>query len=94
MELSKKTTILFPPELHERLTRRAEREGTSLGELVRRACEVEYGTASEEELQQALDELAALELPVAGPDQMKRESVPAPEEIMGQKDHPRRRRSG
>lgn len=82
MELSKKTTILFPPDLHERLTRKAEREGTSLGELVRRACRAEYGVASDEERRRALDELLSLDLPVADPGEMKRESVPAPEALM------------
>lgn len=89
MELSKKTTILLPPELHARLTRKAERDGTSLGELVRRACRAEYGEASEEERLGALDELLALDLPVGEPDRMKRESVPAPEELMGRKGSPR-----
>ena len=43
MELSKKTTILFPPDLHERLAVIAQQQGVSLGELVRRACETQYG---------------------------------------------------
>lgn len=90
MELSKKTTILLPPDLHENLTRQAEREGTSLGELVRRACRAEYGLPSREERRRALDELVALKLPVGEPDQMKRESVPAPEALMPG-DHPKRR---
>ena len=41
MELSKKTTILFPPDLHRRLAQLAAQRGTSLGTLVRRACEQE-----------------------------------------------------
>lgn len=43
MELSKKTTILFSPETHERLTELAARRGVSLGELVRDACVAQYG---------------------------------------------------
>jgi hypothetical protein len=82
MELSKKTTILLPPDLHEQLTRRAEREGTSLGELVRRACRTEYGYHSREDRRRALDELASLRLPVAEPARIKRESVPAAEDLM------------
>ena len=85
MELSKKTTVLFPPDLHEHLVRQAEREGTSLGELVRRACRIEYGYSSREECRRALDELLSLDLPVGGTDEMKRESVPTPEEIFREK---------
>jgi hypothetical protein len=82
MELSKKTTILLPPDLHEHLTRQAAREGTSLGDLVRRACRIEYGFHSRDERRRAVAELVALQLPVGDPDQMKRESVPTPEELM------------
>lgn len=77
MELSKKTTILFPPELHERLIRLAKRRRTSLGALIRRACEREYGHASAEERMAAVRELESLGLPVASPRAMKRQSVVA-----------------
>lgn len=78
MDRSKKTTILFPPDLHEQSTRQAEREGTSLGDLVRRACRIEYGFTSQEERRRALEELLAMDLPVGEPQEMKRESVPTP----------------
>jgi hypothetical protein len=42
MELTKKTTILFPPDLHDPLTQLASKRGTSLGALVREACEARY----------------------------------------------------
>lgn len=80
MELSKKTTILFPPELHERLARIARRQGVSLGHLVRSACERAYGRISSEDRREALAELVALELPVGSPAEMEMESVPMPEE--------------
>jgi hypothetical protein len=73
--LTKKTTILFSPGLHERLTRLAEQHGTSLGELVRRACEHQYGTLPAEERVAAVRRMAALALPVASVRRMKRESV-------------------
>lgn len=81
MELIKKTTILFSPELHERLCRLAAARGISLGELVRSACVRQYGIATPEERLQAVRELAALELPVAEPGEMKRQSVPAAETL-------------
>lgn len=76
MGLTRKTTIRFPPDLHAQLTRRAEIEGTSLGELVRRACRERYGIASLRERSEAVGELAALRLPVAETGEMKRQSVP------------------
>ena len=82
MELTKKTTILFPPELHRRLSELAARRGRSLGELVREACELQYGVAGSREQEEAVAELARLSLPVDTPGAMKRESVPAPETLL------------
>jgi hypothetical protein len=76
MELTKKTTILFPPDFHERLSRLAKQQGTSLGDLVRKACEIQYGLVSTETRLEAVRQLAALSLPVGKPGTMKRESVP------------------
>jgi len=86
MELSKKTTILFSPEQHDRLVRLAKRQGTSLGALVREACQERYGLVSEEERLTALDELRALALPVDTPARMKRESAPEPHELLSEED--------
>jgi len=83
MELSKKTTILFSPDLHERLTRLAEQRKTSIGELVRTAVERRYGLVSVEERLEAVTALGAFELPVGSPQEMERDSVPTPEEILG-----------
>ncbi len=81
MELSKKTTILFSPELHERLAQLAAQRGTSLGELVRTACERQYTLPSREQKLAAVRKLTALRLPVASPRRMKQQAVPRPEEI-------------
>ena len=77
MELSVKTTILLTPELHDRLTKLADRQATSLGALVREACERQYGMSSSDERSGAVQELAGLSLPVGSPRAMKRESVPS-----------------
>ncbi len=80
-ELSKKTTTLFPPELHERLSRLAGQRGTSLGELVRTACEQHYALPSREQKLAAVRKLAAMRLPVGHPRRMKQQAVPRPEQI-------------
>ena len=79
--LTKKTTILFSPGLHHRLTRLAEQRETSLGELVRSACERAYGSASAEEKVAAVRRMAGLALPVGSVRRMKRESVPDAERL-------------
>lgn len=80
MELSKKTTILFPPDLHRHLSELATERGTSLGKLVRMACEKEYGFRSCEARLQAVRAIVAMSLPVSTPRDMKMESVGFPEE--------------
>lgn len=75
MELTKKTTILFSPTLHDRLTRLAASRGRSLGELVREACERQYGVVGSAQQAQAVAALAKLCLPVGTPGEMKLESV-------------------
>lgn len=82
MELSKKTTILFPPELHERLVRLARLRHVSLGSLVREACEAHYGLRPPEDRLAAVEELAALQLPVGTPEEMEREAVATPEDLL------------
>ncbi len=79
--LTKKTTILLQPELHRRLTRLAERRGTSLGELIRSACESQYGLGGSEERLRAVGDLSILALPVGSPGELKAESVPTPVEL-------------
>jgi len=83
MELSKKTTILFSPDLHERLVRLAAQRCTSIGDLVRTAVEQQYGLVSKEERLEAVSALSELNLPVGSAEEMEMESVPTPEEILG-----------
>lgn len=82
MELSKKTTILFTPDQHRRLSELAERRGTSLGDLVREACVIAYGVADVDGRVAAASALASLSLPVGTPAEMKRESVPDPGDLL------------
>lgn len=82
MELSKKTTILLSPDLHTRLARLAEQLGLSMGELIRTACERQYGIASQEDRLEAVRALARLSLPVAAPRTMKRQAVPTPDDLL------------
>lgn len=82
MELTKKTTILFSPELHRRLSQLAERRGRSLGDLVREACELQYGVVGSSRQSAAVAALARLELPVGTVAAMKRESVPDPDALL------------
>lgn len=82
MELSKKMTILLSPDLHTRLSRLAEQLGLSMGELIRTACERQYGIASQEDRLEAVRALSGLDLPVGTPGAMKRESVPPPDELL------------
>lgn len=81
MELSKKTTILLSPRLHRHLTQLAAARHTSMGELIRTACEREYGLCGVEERLAAVRRLSSLTLPVGEPGEMKRESVPSPEDL-------------
>jgi hypothetical protein len=82
MEPSHKTTILFPPALHGRLARLAALRGVSMGDLVRRACEHQYGLATREERLAAVHALASLSLPVDEPERMAAESLPSPDDLL------------
>ena len=82
MKLSKKTTILFSPSLHDRLSALAGRSGTSFGELVRTACESQYGIRTSDEKLAAIRKVSALKLPVSSVRRMKLESVPDPKDLI------------
>ena len=77
MELTKKTTILFPPDLYQRLASLADQRHSSVGELVREACRAQYSLTSRADRLALVDCLGALSLPVGTVEEMERESVPA-----------------
>jgi len=81
MELAKKTTILFPPDLYQQLATLARDRHSSVAELVRTACRAQYGLANQQERLSAVAELAGMALPVGSVRQMERESVPKAEPI-------------
>ncbi len=82
MELDKKTTILFSLKLHKHLVKLAKQQGVSLGKLVREACIDKYGYVPLEERLKAVEEIGELNLPIGDPGKMKRESVPAPGDLL------------
>jgi predicted transcriptional regulator len=81
MGLTHKTTILLSDDLHRQLTQLAEERGQSLGELVRQACERQYGIADRQERLAAVKALAAMRLPVGPVEQMIAESVSEPRDL-------------
>jgi predicted DNA-binding protein len=75
MEYTKKTTILLPPYLHERLTSLAAQQGTSMGSLIREACLQVYGASDRDIAVAAVHALGALSVPVDSAASMKAEYV-------------------
>ncbi|MBM4193082.1 MAG: hypothetical protein FJ202_01710 [Gemmatimonadetes bacterium] len=81
MDLRVKTTILLTTEMHDQLTRLAERQHTSLGALVREACAEQYGIGDTGIRVSAVHALGAMSLPVGSVSAMKAESVTPPEKL-------------
>ena len=82
MSLTRRTTVLFPPELYERLATEARHRGVSMGHLIRAACEEVYRAGSDPDRLAAARALARLSLPVGTPEEMGAESVPDPETLL------------
>ena len=80
--LTKKTTLLLSPAQHRHLSRVARARRTSLGQLVRDACEIQYGSVTTPDRMRAAAELTMLSLPVASPKAMKRQSVPDADDLL------------
>jgi Arc/MetJ-type ribon-helix-helix transcriptional regulator len=71
--MTKKTTILFPPKLYKHLERVASRQHRSVGDLVREAVAVQYGTDGAAARVQAIDTLARVNAPVGEPEELEAE---------------------
>lgn len=73
--LTRRVQVLLSAQQYERLEALAQARGTSVGALIRQAVEKLYLKSDETERLQAARRLAALQLPVAGWEQMERESM-------------------
>ena len=82
MELSHKTTILLSEELYQRLMKIAGGKHTSLGCVVREACQMQYGLVEPGQAEAAVRELSAMQLPVDDVARMKQQLAPAPGELL------------
>ena len=74
MDLEVKTTILLTRNQYDQLRRLAKQKKRSMGDLIRSACEKEYGIVSPETASEAVEQLSRLKLPVDSPAKMKQES--------------------
>jgi hypothetical protein len=81
MGLTRKMTILLSEASHRQLTQLARERGQSLGELVRQACERQYGMTDRRARLAAVEALEALRLPVGPVEQMIAESVADPRDL-------------
>lgn len=75
MRLSARVQVLFEPGQVARLQAIAEREGRSVGALIREAVERTYLDRDRAERVAAVDQMARLSLPVGDWEEMERESV-------------------
>jgi hypothetical protein len=76
MSKSRRAQVLLEPETYHLLEQIAEREGTSISELIRIAIEKIF-TGSPERRQRALEGIVALELPIADWEELEQEILDA-----------------
>jgi hypothetical protein len=81
MALSHKITILLSGALHRQLAQLARERGQSIGELVRHACERQYGMTDRRARLAAVEALEAMRLPVGPVEEMIAESVAEPQDL-------------
>lgn len=69
--LSKRVEVLFDPKQYAELEQRAQRDGKSVGALIREAVEREYLRPSREERQAALKALLSIKLDISSWEEAK-----------------------
>ncbi len=74
--LTRRVQVMLSPQQYERLETLARARGVSVGALIRQAIQEAFLQPDEAERMRAVQDLAALRLPVAGWEQMERESMP------------------
>ena len=75
--MTKKTTILFPPNVYRQLERVAREQGVSVAQLVRQAAIQSYLLADQRTRREAVRAIAAMNLPVGSWREMEVETTRA-----------------
>lgn len=74
--------LLLRPDVLSSLRELAMRRGVTVARLISDAVEAQYGLDGSERRRAAAEAIAAMSLPVGTPAEMKRESVPHPDELL------------
>jgi hypothetical protein len=80
--MTRKLTIRMPADLYTHLRQLARLRRVTVSELVVSACRAQYRVFSREERLRAVERLGRMCAPVGTPEEMERESVPSPEELL------------
>lgn len=73
--MTKKATILFPPALYKEIEGEARQQGRSVGELVREAAMIRYGSGGASARLEAVERLASLNDAIGDPEQLEDEII-------------------
>jgi predicted DNA-binding protein len=72
-QMTKKTTILFPPKIYKHLVQVAKRQNRSVGDLVRDAVEIQYGEGGVRARLHAVDALLRVNASIGEPSALEEE---------------------
>ena len=73
--MTKKATILFPPALYREIEEEARLQGRSVGELVREAAMIRYGSGGVSARVEAVERLAKLDDDIGDPERIEDEII-------------------